>query len=275
MILHRLKFYSVFILLGIFLPLLSMAQGAASSSQEAIFEIIDSRDIINTEVISSDLETYIKPKNKLAIVIDDIGYLSRDFQVLDLPVTVAILPSSPNAQNRAELAHQKNREIFIHLPMLPFSRQYLETDTLTPDMAQDEMNRIINDAISHVPYAVGINNHTGSEMTADFDAMTKVFTTLKSSPLIFLDSLTTPKSQAENAAERFGRRILVRDVFLDNSQKPADINKQLDVAIKLARKNGVAIAIGHPHVSTIEVLKNRLSNLPEDIELVQLSELMQ
>ncbi len=38
-------------------------------------------------------------------------------------------------------------------------------------MDQAEINRIIQNAINRVPYAVGMNNHMGSAMTSDRQAM--------------------------------------------------------------------------------------------------------
>ncbi|MGI1664309.1 divergent polysaccharide deacetylase family protein, partial [Enterobacter sp. BH2-YP2023] len=47
-----------------------------------------------------------------------------------------------------------------------------------------------------------------------------------------------------------GSRDIKRKVFLDDSQNEADIRMQFNRAVQLARRNGSAIAIGHPHPST-------------------------
>ncbi|MEX9626366.1 divergent polysaccharide deacetylase family protein, partial [Proteus mirabilis] len=106
---------------------------------------------------------------KLAIVIDDFGYRKKeDNQILQLPtaVSIAILPNSPHGKEMATKAHAQGREILIHMPMAPISKQPLEKDTLKPSMDQAEINRIIQNAINRVPYAVGMNNHMGSAMTS-------------------------------------------------------------------------------------------------------------
>ncbi|SES63284.1 hypothetical protein SAMN02583745_00028 [Thorsellia anophelis DSM 18579] len=220
------------------------------------------------------LTTISENKAKLVIVIDDLGYIKRDFQILDLPVTVAIIPTAPYATERAEIAFANQREILIHLPMLPFSRSGLEKDTLTPDMSQTEITTIIERSILAVPHAVGINNHTGSEMTASFEGMKKVFHALSGKSLFFLDSLTTGKSQVASAASEFNHPVLIRDIFLDNIQTEQSVNTQFNLAIAIARKKGVSIAIGHPHQATINVLKRRLADLPDDIELVTLQSIL-
>ena len=108
---------------------------------------------------------------KLAIVIDDFGYRKKeDNQILQLPtaVSIAILPDSPHGKEVANKAHAQGREILIHMPMAPISKQPLERDTLKPSMDQAEINRIIQNAINNVPYAVGMNNHMGGSGCTGF-----------------------------------------------------------------------------------------------------------
>lgn len=65
---------------------------------------------------------------RLAIVIDDIGYRSDDQKIYDLPkeISVAIIPSAPNATIRAKQAKQQGRDILIHQPMQPKANIKLE-----------------------------------------------------------------------------------------------------------------------------------------------------
>ena len=66
-----------------------------------------------------------------------------------------------------------------------------------------------------------------------------------------------------------------RDVFLDDSQDPPDIRRQLDEAIRDAKLHGTAIAIGHPHPATLQVLSEELPRLQrEGVNLVFASQLV-
>lgn len=212
---------------------------------------------------------------KLAIVIDDIGYLPKeDNQVLALPkaVSIAILPNSPNGREIAEVAFQQGREILVHMPMLPISRQILEKDTLTPKMNASEIQNIIIDAIQRVPHAKGMNNHMGSAMTTDLPGMVNVMRTLSHYNLFFLDSVTIESTKANRVAKAFGIPTVSRNVFLD--QEPSVTpHTQLYRAISLVRKNGSAVVIGHPYPITIQTLQQELLELPNDIELVAVSSL--
>ncbi|MFP4865317.1 divergent polysaccharide deacetylase family protein [Providencia rettgeri] len=81
---------------------------------------------------------------KLAIVIDDFGYrIKEDNQILALSpaVTIAILPSSPHGREVAEKAHQQGRDILIHMPMKPLSKQPFKKDTLAPSMSTRKLTR--------------------------------------------------------------------------------------------------------------------------------------
>ncbi len=214
---------------------------------------------------------------KLALVIDDFGYRPHnENQVLAMPVaiSVAVLPNAPYARDMATKAHAQGREVLIHLPMAPMSKQPLERDTLRPDMSSEEIARILRDAVGKVPYAVGLNNHMGSAMTASLPGMQKVMQAMTAYRLYFLDSMTIGSSQASRAAAGTGIRVLKRKVFLDDTQNTADIRRQFNRAVELARRDGVAIAIGHPHPATIQVLQQMLPTLPPDIELVRPSQLL-
>ncbi|MGN8237633.1 divergent polysaccharide deacetylase family protein [Enterobacter soli] len=214
---------------------------------------------------------------KLAIVIDDFGYRPQtENQVLAMPsaISVAVLPNAPHAREMATKAHNSGHQVLIHLPMAPISKQPLEKDTLRPDMSSDEIDRIIRDAYNKVPYAVGLNNHMGSAMTSSLYGMLKVMQSLERYNLYFLDSMTIGNSQAMRAAQGTGVKVIKRKVFLDDTQNEADIRVQFNRAVQLARRNGSAIAIGHPHPSTVRVLQQMLPTLPSDITLVRPSDLL-
>lgn len=114
----------------------------------------------------------------------------------------------------------------------------------------------------------------GSAMTSSLYGMLKVMQSLERYNLYFLDSMTIGNSQAMRAAQGTGVKVIKRKVFLDDTQNEADIRVQFNRAVQLARRNGSAIAIGHPHPSTVRVLQQMLPTLPSDITLVRPSDLL-
>ncbi|MXP50333.1 divergent polysaccharide deacetylase family protein [Pantoea sp. Eser] len=228
-------------------------------------------------LLSSLLLSYAAHAGKLAIVIDDVGYRpAEENKVLQMPqaISVAVLPNAPHAHEMATKAHQSGHEVLIHLPMAPLSQQPLEKDTLTPEMSSEEVARIMRNAVNNVPYAVGLNNHMGSRMTSSLPGMQKVMQALNHYNLYFLDSMTIANSQAVPAAQGTQVEVLKRRVFLDDSQDVNAIRQQFSRAVKLAQRDGYAIAIGHPHPNTVRVLQQMLPTLPAEITLVRPSQLL-
>jgi len=217
----------------------------------------------------------------VAIVIDDLGQdLTSTQEVLELPgrVTLAVMPLLPQSKKTAELGRRNGREVLLHLPMEPMNKngKRVAPGTLRADMTPGEFITTLNDDIDAVPGAIGINNHEGSSLTENKEAMTFLMSELKDRNLFFLDSITGPKSAAYSTAKEFGLKAARRTVFLDNeSDNPKYIRGQLEELTQLAKKNGSAIGIGHPHPATISELKKWLAAADErGIEIVPVSHLV-
>ena len=144
----------------------------------------------------------------VAIVIDDLGQdLKPAREILSLParVTFAVMPGLPQSRKVAELAKQNSREVLIHLPMEYRSRNGKPAPgMLRSDMTPMDFLNAISDDMSSVPGAVGVNNHEGSSLTENKEAMKFLMAELKARDLLFLDSLTSPKSVAYATAKEFG-----------------------------------------------------------------------
>ncbi|MDG6895441.1 divergent polysaccharide deacetylase family protein [Volucribacter amazonae] len=213
---------------------------------------------------------------KLAIVIDDIGYRQReDSAIYALPpqISVAIIPSAPYAKQRNQLAYQQGRDILIHLPMQAKNNMKLEPGGLYLGMNQSEVEQRVAKAKEIVSYAIGLNNHTGSAATSNAPLMDYLMQALQQHHLFFLDSRTIGSSVASKIARQRGINALDRDIFLDDSDQLADVERQFQRAIQYARKQGKAIVIGHPRPNTIKVLQAGLRQLPPDIQLVSIGSL--
>jgi polysaccharide deacetylase 2 family uncharacterized protein YibQ len=175
------------------------------------------------------------------------------------------------------LARKNDREVLLHLPMeYRSSNGTPAPGMLRSDMTPMEFLTTVSDDVESVPGAVGINNHEGSALTENKEAMKFLMAELKARNLMFLDSFTSAKSVAYSTAREFGLKSAKRDVFLDNeSDNPASIRKQLDELVDIARKNGSAIGIGHPHPATIIELRKWLADAGgHGVEIVPVSKLM-
>lgn len=217
----------------------------------------------------------------IAIVIDDLGQdVKQAKEVFTLPgnITVAVLPGLAQSKDVANLAKQTSHEVLLHMPMEPLkNHEKTQTPgTLSADMTPMAFLTTVSDDVESVPGAVGVNNHEGSALTENKEAMKFLMAELKARNLFFLDSLTNPKSVAYATAVEFGLKAAKRDVFLDNEgDNPAYIREQLATLVDIARKHGKAIGIGHPHPVTLSELRKWLTDIgAQGIEIVPVSRLM-
>lgn len=229
----------------------------------------------------SQTATPLEKTAVVAIVIDDLGQDVRQAQeILSLrgKITLAIMPGLAQSKKIADLAKQNSREVLLHLPMEYRGKNGKPAPgMLRSDMTPMEFLNTISNDVASVPGAVGINNHEGSALTENKEAMKFLMAELKARNLLFLDSFTSPQSVAYATAKEFGLKAARRDVFLDNEgNNPVYIRKQLEELADVARKHGKAIGIGHPHPATISELKKWIAEAPsQGIEIVPVSRLMQ
>ncbi len=221
-----------------------------------------------------------RPLAKVSIVIDDFGQdsaIAKKFLALPFPVTFSILPNQPHSKEIAELAHSQGREIILHCPMEPLSypKQNPGKGALMASMSQEEILRNLGTALDTSPYFAGINNHEGSRLTQNQQAMTILMTRLKEEKLFFLDSLTTPASKAWVVARELKVPTRKRDIFLDHDSSPASVRAQILRMIQIAKVQGSALAIGHARQATLSALQEASGQFSkEKIELVPASDLM-
>lgn len=221
-------------------------------------------------------------KPQVAIVIDDIGPDFHDSMaaIRDLPkgVTFSVLPYAARLQTLVERAKAGGHELLLHVPMEPQDMAHNDPgpQPLLVDLPPEQLQLRLQADLNSFEGYVGINNHMGSRFTADMGAMRIVMGELAQRDLIFFDSRTTPQSVGIELAARLNMRFAGRDVFLDNEIDPDVIAVQLSTLERLAKVQGHAIAIGHPHPATLAALKAWLPKAQADgIEIVPLSALAQ
>ncbi|HYE00428.1 MAG TPA: divergent polysaccharide deacetylase family protein, partial [Alphaproteobacteria bacterium] len=173
-------------------------------------------------------------------------------------------------------ARARGHEILVHVPMQPIGAEDAGPGALTIALDRGEIRRRLAAALDRAGPAVGINNHMGSRFTADRAGMATVFAELSRRGLLFLDSRTTAETRAPELAPRYRLPLAARDVFLDHTMTPAAVAAALAKTEETARRNGLAIAIGHPHDVTVAALERWLPTLAEKgFALVPLSAAVQ
>ncbi len=227
--------------------------------------------ILGSHALPVIAELPFQPKPQLIIILDDIGNnqtLGQRAVNLPAPVTLAFLPFTPFAARLAERANQQGHGIMLHAPMANESGAKLGPGALTPDMDRIQLQQTLSDSLQAIPHVQGINNHMGSLLTQQPDAMTWVMEVLAEQDLYFVDSLTSPLSVAAENASEAGIPTVSRDVFLDNKRSEESLNKQFNHALSVAKRRGYAVLIGHPYPETLTYLEQRLPTVEsEGVEL--------
>jgi len=207
------------------------------------------------------------PGPKIAIVIDDAGIDRKrtKFAInLTAPLTFSFLTYGSQIQKQVEVARQAGHEIMCHIPMQPIDPKVDPgPNVLSTDLTGEEIRRRLEWGLSNVTGIVGINNHMGSKFTNDVRGMSLVMEELRRYGLLFLDSRTTSQTVGAEVARLYQVPFAVRNVFLDHENDLKSIRKRLLELESIARKNGFAIAIGHPRPNTIKALSQWLPILPE------------
>ncbi|AOT10148.1 divergent polysaccharide deacetylase family protein [Pseudoalteromonas luteoviolacea] len=215
---------------------------------------------------------------QIAIVIDDIGNHQRDLELLNLPgeVTYALLPHTPFSQHFAYQAALKKKELILHIPMQSLDNKALGPGGLTLDMQKWQLQKTLGHALSSLPHVKGVNNHMGSALTQHDEPMKWTMEVLKKRSLYFLDSRTTPYSQAQTMANLYGVNNIARHVFIDNELESSQLEIQLNQLKTIATEQGYAIGIAHPYPQTQQFLTHALRELQlQGFELVTLSTLVE
>ena len=219
---------------------------------------------------------------EISIIIDDIGYRIReDVRAIAIPgpVAYAIMPHSPYARKMSRLASQNGKLVLLHLPMeavMQEKNRFLGPGALWLDMTREQFMLTLKIDLDSLPEAVGVNNHEGSLLTRHTGHMEWLMDGLQKHRKFFIDSVTSEQSVASRVAMEKSVPYLRRDVFLDNERNETYIKSQLAELIRVARNNGKAIGIGHPHPETIQVLTRELQKLDKyGVVLVSLTDLLQ
>ncbi len=216
---------------------------------------------------------------RLAIIIDDLGSdraAAEAVFALGYPLTVSVLPNHEHSLDIAREAHRRGFQVMLHLPMQSVANETPEARELRPGMPAAEVAALVDQFLQNVPDAAGVNNHQGSQATADSTLMDELMPVLRDHHLFYVDSRTTAATVAYDTAQEFGVPSASRNVpFLDDVAEVAAVRRQLELALRGAREKGEAVAIGHPHAATLQALREVLPHAQaQGVRLTLVSELV-
>ncbi len=216
---------------------------------------------------------------KIAIIIDDLGMdvkHSREVLALPAPITLAFLPYGTKTKEFAAIGKRNGHTLIIHVPMQASDgSKNIGPGGLKAGMSDPDFKAAFDTMLASFSGYEGINNHMGSALTQDKEAMDRLMKILSSKGLFFVDSKTSPRSVAAYEAQEEGIPFAERDVFLDHEDSASFVARALRQTEERALKHGYAIAIGHPKANTIAGLKAWLPTLAaKGIEVVSVKDLL-
>ncbi len=257
-----------------------LAETASSTTPEKLHDVTIS---LTHRSGARVLQIHLREVHRIlraAIVIDDVGNdlePANKLAALEYPITFSVLPYLRYTEASADEAHRNGHEVMLHLPMEPEagSRVSPGKGAVLVGMSAAEVQKVVEDDLDAVPYVRGVNNHMGSRATQNLSLMTPVMETLAGRHLYFIDSRTTPSSVALKAARQQHVPTFYRSVFLDDTETVEYALGQLRELRRIVQREGVALAIGHPHATTITALEESLPEFERaDIELVTPSQIV-
>lgn len=228
------------------------------------------------------LEKAAVSKYRAAIIIDDVGYdrkIVQSLLELNEPLTFAIMPAERYSRQIDEDISKAGQEIILHQPMEPLGYPKVDPGkrAILVKMNRQQIKDMLRKNFTEVAHMVGVNNHMGSRATENEAVMREILNVLKERSFFFVDSRTSTKSLAYKMAKKMGLRAGYNQVFLDNEDNQQYMEKQLDQAAEIARKNGRVIAIGHAERK--HILAALRKKLPEykklGIEIVPVSQIVE
>jgi polysaccharide deacetylase 2 family uncharacterized protein YibQ len=191
-----------------------------------------------------------KPKHQgtLVFIIDDAGNNLQElepFLRFPGPLTIAVLPGLPHSAEAARRIRAAGKEVFLHQPMEAVGGQAPGPGAIYAGMTAAEIVALLRQNAAEIGPIAGMNNHQGSKITADQQAMETVLAFCRDQGIYFLDSRTTAETAVPAAARNLGVKIGERNIFIDNEQTRSSMNRYIESGLTLASQKGNAVMIGH------------------------------
>jgi len=192
--------------------------------------------------------TVVENKGTLVFIIDDAGNNLKElepFLKIQFPFTIAVLPGLPHSAEAAKRIRESGKEVFLHQPMEAIGGQDPGPGAITSGMSADEIRAVLTRNVNEIGPIAGMNNHQGSKITMDKEAMKTILAFCKEKGIYFVDSRTTADTVVPETAKQMGIKIAERNIFIDNEQNKDAMFRYISTGLTRAQKSGSSVMIGH------------------------------
>jgi polysaccharide deacetylase 2 family uncharacterized protein YibQ len=195
-----------------------------------------------------NLQPTKKNLGTLVFIIDDAGNSLQElepFLRFPGPLTIAVLPGLPHSAEAARRVRAAGKDLFLHQPMEALGGQPPGPGAIYAGMGTVEILAVLKRNIAEIGPVTGMNNHQGSKITMDQQAMETILAFCREQGIHFLDSRTTTQTAVPAAAKNLGIKIGERNIFIDNDPDRLSMNRSIQDGLSLAVQKGSAVMIGH------------------------------
>ncbi|MBI2060567.1 MAG: divergent polysaccharide deacetylase family protein [Nitrospirae bacterium] len=198
----------------------------------------------------------------LRLVVDDVGYNIDAVDVLlsaSNQITLAVLPNAPFRSAAVDRATRAGASVLLHMPMEAHDRsKNRERPMLLTSMEDHVLASVLEKSIADLGPIQGVSNHMGSRFTENRRSLSPVMDVIYAHQFYFLDSVTSSRTIAFQAARARGIPAAARDIFLDADHTPDGVRRAWSVAMRIAQIKGDTVAIYHPHPATLHTMAQLL-----------------
>lgn len=216
---------------------------------------------------------------KMAILIEGFDF-QADQTTIDIlsfpdPLTVSLLPYAKKSEWTAKAADEYNKEVIIQLPLESNMKTDLDFEgpVLMVHYPEEQIRRIIHDAVKVIPNFTGFNNLLGSRACEDSHVMGIILDEIKKRNGYFIETKTARNSVVPSVAKRISVPFTVVTHNIKKGSDVSDIEENLKHLGFVAQKRGSIVISAPASGSFIKALKNVHGFLKQNgIRLVYVSE---
>ncbi len=183
----------------------------------------------------------------IGIIVEDAGENIDNldqWSAIDAPLTFSILPRTSHSEGLSLKLYKAGYRIMMNVPTEGSPPYQISGEgQISGDMDQGTVFRVMDDDLTTVPQASGINNHEGQVGCADLQLMIWQAQWAKANNRFIVDSRTAKYSMVLPAAEALNVDRKYNQVFIDEHNDPDFIRVAMQRLANLAKSNGVAIGI--------------------------------
>ncbi|MGH7731935.1 MAG: divergent polysaccharide deacetylase family protein, partial [Candidatus Eiseniibacteriota bacterium] len=151
------------------------------------------------------------------------------FFALSAPFAVAVVPGGKSGERVLDCAHERQREVVLHLPLEPinYPRVNPGPGTLLVSMSPRHIGSTVRRQLGRAGAVTAVANHMGSLATQDMTMMTALYRELKRRRVAFLHVTPAPGAVCKTLAAEMGVNYDEPDEVVDREARE-DNAKALD-----------------------------------------------